>query len=240
MNPTFLALILLFVPALAQADGDIIASTSWAAAYARAAGATNVRVIAPEGLQHPPDYDPKPSDLMAIHEAKYLLLGGFEGFASRLAEAAGSTATLIRLRLTFDPALVESEILRLGQILGTQSQAEAFVVQWRHEVAEASHRLRQHPPRTCLVHVFLQPWAQLAGLEVRGTFGPKPLSVPELTRLAGLGAELILDNAHMPLAEPLASATGARRVVLRNFPGPGQGLLDVLHDNTALLEQGLH
>jgi hypothetical protein len=43
----------------------------------------------------------------------------------------------------------------------------------------------------------------------------------------------------MPQAQALAEATGARRIVLANFPGPGQSLLDVLRANAAALERAL-
>ncbi len=218
----------------------ILAATSWAAALARAAGATDVRTLAPEGLQHPPDYDPKPSDLAAARDAQFVLLGGFEGFARAILEAAGSSAQVVRVRLTFDPATVEAEVLRLGALFGTEAAAQAFVEQWRTEVAAAKERLRPLAQgRSCLVHVFFTPWAELAGLTPRASFGPKPLSLPQLGELARHRADLILDNTHMPGALALAEATGAPRVELRHFPRPGQGLLEVLQANTAALEAAL-
>lgn len=237
---TLLGSLMFLLMALPAHAGGVVASTSWAAAMARAAGATEVRIIAPEGLQHPPDYDPKPSDLMAIRQAQVVVLGGFEGFAAKLLEAAGSSAQVVRLHLSYDPHTVETEVLRLGEILGTSPAAQAFAAQWRTEVAAAQARLRPLARgRTCIAHVFFAPWAELAGLPVRDTFGPKPLSIPQLGRLAALRPEFILDNAHMPQAQALAEATGARRIVLANFPGPGQGLLDVLHANAAALERAL-
>ncbi len=52
---------------VAEAQGPkVVASTSWVAAFAKLAGATDITVIAPSNLQHPPDYDPKASDLEAV------------------------------------------------------------------------------------------------------------------------------------------------------------------------------
>ena len=70
----------------------VVASTSWVAAFAKAAGIADVTLVAPANLQHPPDYDPKPSDLAAIAKADYVLVAGFEGFATRMKEASGSPA----------------------------------------------------------------------------------------------------------------------------------------------------
>lgn len=225
------------LPAHAQ---RVVASTSWAAAIARAAGASEVQVIAPEGLQHPPDYDPKPSDLIAIGQAQVVVLGGFEGFAAKLMEAVGSSAKVVRLQLSYDPNTVEDEVLRLGEILGTRHAAQAFAARWRTEVAAIHARLhRRTHGRTCLVHLFFVPWARMAGFTVLETFGPQPLSIPQVGKLAGLHPAFILDNAHMPQAHVLAEATGAKHIVLANFPGPGQGLLDVLHANAAALEKAI-
>jgi hypothetical protein len=46
-------------------EAAIIASTSWVAAIADAAGAQNIRILAPVKLCHPPEYELKPSDLEA-------------------------------------------------------------------------------------------------------------------------------------------------------------------------------
>jgi zinc transport system substrate-binding protein len=86
-------LILLSLPCQAAASPVVVAATGWAAAFARAAGAEDVLVIAPENLQHPPDYDPKPSDLLRLRDADFIVLGGFEGFAQRLRDSAGGKAS---------------------------------------------------------------------------------------------------------------------------------------------------
>lgn len=75
--------------AFGQGSPRVVASTNWVAAFARAAGALDVTVIAPASVQHPPDYDPRPSDLAAIARADWVLLAGYEGFAKRMEEALG-------------------------------------------------------------------------------------------------------------------------------------------------------
>lgn len=241
MTRILLALVLLVCawPRPGHAE-TVLAATSWAAALARAAGAPEVRTLAPETLQHPPDYDPKPSDLAAARTARWVVVGGFEGFAAALLDAAAGSAETVRVRLSFDPATVEAEVLRLGALFGTEAAAQRFVAQWRAAVAAARARLQPLAQgRACLAHAFFTPWAELAGLPVQATFGPKPMSLPQLGELARHRADLILDAAHLPQAQALAEATGARRVLLRNFPGPGEGLLEVLTANTAALEAAL-
>ncbi len=88
---------LLVSPVFSQsADaGRVIASTSWVAAIARAAGATDIVTIAPFDLQHPPEHELKPSDLMKVSGAKFLVYSGYERFAKRLAETADTDGNTV-------------------------------------------------------------------------------------------------------------------------------------------------
>ena len=62
----------------AAADAPkVVVSTTWVGAIAKMAGATDITVIAPSNIQHPPDYDPKASDLAALSDADYVVLAGF-------------------------------------------------------------------------------------------------------------------------------------------------------------------
>ncbi|MDO4768408.1 MAG: ABC transporter substrate-binding protein [Pseudomonadota bacterium] len=226
------------LPATLQAEARVVASTGWAAALARAAGAEQVPVIAPENLQHPPDYDPKPSDLLKVRDADFVLLGGFEGFAQRLRDAAGGTARIVKVRLHNSPQTVREEVLRLGELFGTQDRAAAFVREFDREYARLAEELRQHfaaRGRRAVAHKFMTVWADFAGLEPAGVFGPGPLQPGELLRLAGQKPDLVLDNAHMPTGGPIAGSAGCGRAVMINFPGPGMDLLDVFRANARAL-----
>lgn len=96
----------------------VVASTSWVAAFADMAGATDITIIAPNNLQHPPDYDPKASDLAAVADADFVLLAGFEGFAERLQEAAGSDAEVVTVATEYFPDALEAEALASGRSHG--------------------------------------------------------------------------------------------------------------------------
>ena len=54
----------------------VVASTSWVAAMARAAGAERITVLAPMELKHPPEYDFKPNDIIAATQAQWVLWAG--------------------------------------------------------------------------------------------------------------------------------------------------------------------
>jgi len=83
-----LALLCLVALPLAAQEQLVIASTSWVQAYAVAAGAKNIVTIAPFELQHPPEYEIKPSDLLAVQNASLIVYSSYEKFAKKLAETA--------------------------------------------------------------------------------------------------------------------------------------------------------
>ncbi|MFN9211099.1 MAG: ABC transporter substrate-binding protein [Betaproteobacteria bacterium] len=224
----------------APAGAGVVASTPWVGALAQAAGAPQVTVIAPASLVHPPDYDPRPSDLLAVAGASHVLSGGYEGFAARLADAAGSQAVVLTVRTSYEPAVLEAELLRLGAQFGTLPAAQRSVEQLRAQWdvarrALAAAQVGQPAPRVA-VHRFMQPWVALLGVAPVAVYGPGPLSPAQLGRLAALRPTLVLDNAHDPQGAPLAEASGARLLRLVNFPSPEQDLADVIRANTARLQ----
>lgn len=229
---------------IAFAQGPrVVASTSWAAAFAEAAGVQNVAVIAPAGLLHPPDYDPRPSDLLAIDRADFVLVGGFEGFVDRLHRAVGNTrASLIQVELINDPEVIRREIRRLAEVFGTEDEAEAWLAEFDEEMRTLQTDLRalvgDRSP-VVIAHRFMAPWAELADLELAAMYGPAPVTPSELSRLVDLEPDVILGNSHTGGSEPLMRATDARVAMLINFPGEDEGLIDVFHQNAERIVSAL-
>lgn len=236
-----LTLFFVAVPA-AQSAAAVVASTTWVAAFARAAGSTDLTVIAPAGLTHPPDYDPRPSDLMAVSRADLVLVGGYEAFIARLRDALGAKGQMLTVNTTYDPQVVRKEVEAIAAVLGNLVQAGAFAdaydAVWRESSARLRLRAGNRPP-VVVVQRFMVPWARLLGVDPAAIFGPGPLSPADLLRIKALAPTLIIDNAHAAPAAALAEVTGARRVVLINFPEADEGLLDVLGRNTQRLKAGL-
>lgn len=241
MKAAALLALLLAIGGAACAAG-VIASTPWVGAMARAAGARDVVVIAPAGLVHPPDYDPRPSDLVAVASASFVLSAGYEGFATRMAAAAGRDAIKATVRTTYEPAIVQEELLRLGRLFGTLPSAQAYVNEflaaWRAGRESLAGAMTGEPPRVA-VHRFMQPWLDLLGVKPTAVYGPGALSPSELARLKALDVTLVVDNAHDPQGAILAEVSGARYVKLVNFPATGEGLTDVVRANVERLSTGI-
>ena len=218
----------------------IVASTSWVGAFAKAAGAEDVSIIAPSNIQHPPDYDPKPSDLTAISGADYVLYAGFEGFAKRMQEAVGNDASkLIIVNTENSPEAIHKEVTRLGELFGTQDKAAEFLKSFDAEYASLSGEVKaavgdQKP--VVVAQVFATPWVSFAGLTPVGTYGPMPITPDELKTLADKKPTMVFENSHMPGGQPVVEATGATKVDLINFPGDDMDLMSVFRKNADTLK----
>jgi len=219
----------------------IVATNTWTAAFALAAGAKDIVTLAPGDLRHPAEYELKPSDIAQLRGAKLIVTTGFEVMAKRLAEAAGSRKIRV-LRIDADYSLetMRTSILAIADILGTQDQAhaeiadlESFLSSWKQELRDDG--LYGAP---MVVHVFQQPLMAELGFTIKSVFGPAPLEAAQIAKLSAEKATYIVDNWHNEVAAPLRETMpDARYASLINFPGPDGTvtLMDVLSDNRHVL-----
>jgi zinc transport system substrate-binding protein len=223
----------------------VVATTSWTAALASAAGAVTIVTLAPSDLRHPAEYDLKPSDLAALKGADLVVYTGFEVMAKKLADAAGAQKVrLLKVDADYSLATMRASLAAIAGVLGTQDTAksamaalEAFMASWKDELRRAKVL-----DRPVLVHVFQQPLIAELGLAVAGTFGPAPLEAAQITKLSATKAVLVVDNWHNEAAGPLRETLKAARFAsLINFPQPPatRSLLDVLIEDRARLKAAL-
>lgn len=198
----------------------VVASTSWVAAFAKAAGIEHVVLVAPANLQHPPDYDPKPSDLAAIAKADFVLVAGFEGFASRMKEASGSRAEIINIRVDNQPQNIRQQVMQLAEKFGTKQAAHAWIARFDKRLAELEKEIAAAVPQpapTAIANRWMDYWVPFARMRLVGTYGPKPMTASELARLAALNPDFIIINAHVQ-GHATFNDLPAQKIVLRNFP----------------------
>ncbi len=221
------------------ADGPVVvASTSWVAAIAELAGADDVTFIAPNSVQHPPDYEPTASDLAAVSDADFVVVAGFEGFAEQLTEASGSGAEVVNVMPSYDPTTLRAEVDKLAALWGTEDEAADNLAAYDAGYEQASSDLQAvtgESDDVVVAQAFAVEWAALAGLDVAGTYGPAPATATEIADLADLDPTLVFDNVHMGGGAEIADASGATLVALANFPGDDLDLLAVVDANAALI-----
>ncbi|MBM7775537.1 zinc transport system substrate-binding protein [Actinokineospora baliensis] len=205
----------------------VVAATAWEGALAKAAGAGEVKVIVPASVVHAADYDPKPSDLVAVGEADLVLYAEFEGFAGKLKEAAGGDARVEPVVLDNKPDVVRSEVRRLADLLGTKQAAEAWITEFDRTITGISGKRGGR----VVSQAFVAYMAEITGLEVVGTYGPQPITPAQVADLTAAKPDLVLDNAHMPTSGGVLPDAGAKQVEIVNYPGPDLDLLRVYTTN---------
>lgn len=215
------ALLTLAVFSAAADPGRVVASTSWTAALARAAGATEIVTIAPLELRHPAEYELKPSDLESVRGAALVVYGGYEKFAKRLAEAAGGEGTKVLEVYTDNiPSVIKAEARKIAEALGTVNSFEA----WAKDFDALAETLRAqvqaaYPDKRAVVQKYQKTAAEWMGFEVVGTFGPGEPSPSVVLDLVKLKPAIVIDNYHNPSGKPVAEALKSPYAELINFPG---------------------
>lgn len=210
------------VPSAFAQGARVVASTSWTAAIATAGGATDVLVIAPLDLKHPPEYELKPSDLEAVSGAALVVYSGYEKFAKRLAEtSAGAGTEVLALYTDNLPPVFKREARKVAEKLGTTAAYEAWETGFDAQLEVMKARIgAAYPDKRAVVHKYLATYAEWLGLEVIGTFGPGELSPSALLTIVKAKPALIVDNWHNVSGKGIAeSLSGAAYVELINFPG---------------------
>jgi hypothetical protein len=233
------------VPLAAQKKSfKVVATNTWTAALASAAGATTIVTLAPADLRHPAEYDLKPSDVTALQGADLIVYTGFEVMAKKLADAAGSQKIrLLQIDADYSLKTLRTSITSIASVVGTTDVArkniavlETFMTSWKDELRAA--KVFGAP---ILVHAFQQPLMAELGFTIKGVFGPDPLEAAQITKLSKESVRMIVDNWHNEVAQPLTETVkGATLVSLINFPGVNGtvSLLDVLIEDRARLKTG--
>ncbi len=222
--------------ATSKATGPkVVASTSWVAAIAKLAGATNISVIAPSNIQHPPDYDPKASDLAKMTGADYVLLAGFEGFATRMKDAAGSKAKVETVVTEYDLTKLTAEVNRLAGLFGTAAAAktnlDAYTAAFTKASDETKAKVKGKTP-VIEAQAFVAVWTVFAGFTPVGVYGMEKAPTPdEVAAVVKLKPTFVFENSHMPLGSDIIAATGAKKVDLVNFPADDLDLTKVIATN---------
>ncbi|MEU8842047.1 zinc ABC transporter substrate-binding protein [Streptomyces roseus] len=220
----------------------VVVTTTWEGAFAKAAGAQDVKVIVPQSVHHAPDYDPKPSDLAAVGKADFVLYAPFEPYAAKIKEAAGSKAELVEVDLDNDADKVKAEVARLGRLFGTEESAARWTATFDAAYAKLSKEVRDSRPggkSPAVVSQVFTTWsAKLAGAAPVGTYGPEAVTPAQLAELSGKKPSLVLDNAHMSTGTVLPDS-GARQIEIVNYPGADLDLLPVYRNAAAELEKAM-
>jgi len=228
-----------------EESAPVLATTAWTAAFARAAGLSEVGILAPYELAHPAEYELKPSDLRAVAEAELIIFAGYEIMVRRLKDATKDfESKLLQIKTDYSLITLRESISKIASVFGTIEHAEKSIKMiaeifedWRNELRKAG--LLGAP---VLVHLFQKPLAEELGFEVKGVFGPIPIEARQIVTLSQESVRLIIDNGHNPVGIPLRETLPkVPYASFINFPPTknSSSLLDILNANRRVLAETL-
>jgi zinc transport system substrate-binding protein len=224
----------------ASAQKVVVASTSLTGAIALAAGAAEVRVITPVEVNHPPEYEVKPSDLLKLQGASIAVCGGYEKIVPKLVEASknGSIVSLPVDTRTSPDNLIE-QARKIAKLLSTEEAERAWESRFQAKLTELREKLRPFSGRRAVVHRQAEPFARFAGLNVVRILAPGELTPRTMAESIAAGPELVFDILHFPMAAALAQNAGCPYVRIINFPGVGRTktLEDIFEYNAKQMEK---
>ncbi|GAA0665568.1 hypothetical protein GCM10010193_16210 [Kitasatospora atroaurantiaca] len=227
--------------ATAQAKGPVVvATTTWEAALAKAAGAKDVKVLVPATVKHAPDYELKPSDLTAVAGADFVLYASFEPFAGRIKEAAGSKAKPVEVNLDDHRDATTAEVTKLGKAFGTEQAAAQWNTAFTTEYDKLAQQVKAKWPAgkapVVVTQMFTAWAADLAGVKAAGTYGPEAVTPAQLSELSARKPQFVLENEAMSTGTVLPDS-GAKQVNIVNYPGQELDMLTVYRNAADQLEK---
>jgi zinc transport system substrate-binding protein/iron/zinc/copper transport system substrate-binding protein len=217
----------------------VVASTGWVGAIAQAAGADEVRVLAPLDLKHPPEYDYRPADIAKLNEAALVVYAGYEPFMKKLIAAAGFPEAKVAKVLTAnEPANLKQQARLLAARLGTAQKEQAW--EKAFDAALGAIRKSAELHRVQQIRVLVQehqvPLVKWLGYDIVGVFSAGELSPAKVMEYAKLKPDLIVDNFHNPQGKPILEVAQCRYAELINFPSvKASSLIELFRENAARL-----
>ncbi|HPS13175.1 MAG TPA: hypothetical protein PLB87_07855 [Prolixibacteraceae bacterium] len=225
----------------AQEKPRVVASTSWTAAYVRAAGVSNVVQLAPSMMEHPSEYELQIGDMEKIKKADLIVYAGYETVISQIQQSLKiDPSKFIKIETSYVESQIRSEVMKIAEKANTVKAAQLSLDLIHRSYGEAKMDIEKNglKDKPVIVHFFQSGFAKEVGLKPVAVFGPSPLESYDLSKLLKSEAVMIIDNRHNPIAQPLSEMKkGVKTVELLNFPGMGgtQSIEDVIRFNTQKL-----
>lgn len=218
-----------------------VASTSWVAAIAELAGIDDVVCIAPANLKHPPEYEITPDDIVTVSKAKLFMNAGYERMMKTIAEAAGvDQSKIVKVKTTNTLENLGNMVSMLSDLAMTKPQAAERFSAYSYIIEQARAKIKEKGYDKLTVYANTNQAELCAdlGLNVAGKFGSGPLSSDQIAEAALNKYDLVIDNAHNPVAAPIAQVSPSSVILVwSNFPDHlgGNALYEVIENNLNML-----
>jgi zinc transport system substrate-binding protein len=215
----------------------VVATNAWTAAYAVAAGATDVRVLTPYDMVHPSEYELRPGDITHLNNADVIIYAGYEIMMRQIRTSLNiPDERMLQIHTSYNMEEIEKSVMLIAAKLGTEEKTKENL----NEIRESIQKAREWVIESGLdkvptaVHFFQQSFVSEVGLQVETVFGPAPPEPRQILDITRTEASLIIDNAHNPSGGVLRETlSGADYLLFLNFPGMHgtRTLVDVIRYN---------
>ena len=201
----------------------VVATTAWTAAYALAAGAENISVLATYEMAHPSEYELRPGDIRRLANADLIIYAGYEVMMHQMKTGLEiPDEKLLLISTSYNFAEIEESVMTIAKKLGTEQIAVKNIEEIRQLFDKARSVVQDTGLDTvpALVHYFQKSFALETGINPIGIFGPAPPEPKQILSLSNSSAVIIIDNAHNPVGGSLREIMkDAHYTMLLNFPG---------------------
>jgi zinc transport system substrate-binding protein len=220
---------------------EVIATTSWTAAYALAAGATNVLVLAPYEMMHPSEYELRPGDISKLSNANLIVYAGYEVMVDQIKSGLKiPEGKLLKISTSYNFAEIEESVLQIAKRLGTEKIAKKTLEEIKQLLLIGRIEVQKKglDKKPVLVHFFQESFVEELGIEPAMIFGPASPEPKQILEMAKTKAVIILDNIHNPVGGAAKDILqNADYKLLLNFPGLYQTrtIADVIRYNISQL-----
>jgi len=237
IHSLFLALIFLSCQEPAKKETMVVATNSWTAAFAKAAGAQNIVILAPMEMAHPAEYELRAVDIPLVMNAKVIIYAGYETMVKRLQSGMElKKEVLLQIETDYNMETIEKSVMEIAQRLGTEKIALQNLDSIRHILLEGRANFDRTGTNATplLVNFFQQSIVKEMGFNIAGVFGPGSLEAADIDRMARFNSTIVVDNEHNPVGKPIQNAISSMSYrQLLNFPGLHQTatLQDVIKYN---------
>jgi len=223
-------------------NSEVVATNAWTAAYALAAGATDVRVLTPYEMTHPSEYELRSGDIIHLNNAEIIIYAGYEVMLEQIRTGLKiPEEKMLQIYTSYKMDEIEKSVMQIAQKLNTEELATKNLGEIRASLEDVRQRVAESGLDTtpAVVHFFQQSLVTEAGIEILAVFGPAPPEARQILEMTQTNASLIIDNAHNPSGGALRETMpDANYVMLLNFPGlhDTRTLVDVIEYNARQLQ----
>ena len=201
----------------------VIATTSWTAAYALAAGATDVSVLAPYELVHPSEYELRPGDIGRLAKTNLIIYAGYEVMVNQIkAGLKIPDEKLVKISTSYNFTEIEESVMIIAKRLGTEQTAKKNLEEIRQLLLSGKTAVHNSglDQQSVLVHFFQESFAKEMGITPSMIFGPAPPEPKQILGMTHTRAVMIMDNAHNPVGGSVKEILKkSNYILLLNFPG---------------------